>query len=270
MASWMSRLAGKPRLYAIDYRNDPGILDPQMEATWAKFPLLIVFSDMQQPLVEHRARIRALNPTQVLLAYIATNHAQPPTQVCGVAERDMIGADPFMHFADGSIPMADCGPDHDYCKLYDYRTDAWRTMFLESARESLYIGGFDGLFFDNCNVWTAALENNNQTVRRQMLEALQDAISTLRGRYPSACLIGNSDVRFAGLNGEMVENRPPDFKAALVPFQGHAQPEMNLCQLYETTEVNVLNAYKYVSSHGGWFGAQADCFTPQWFPFFGP
>lgn len=267
--NWQDKLSGEPHVFAIDYINDylaPEI--PVYETVWAKYSILITFADMQEGLVAHRERILHLAPNQVQLAYIAVNHAQPPTQLCGLAERDMVPADPFMHFSDGSIPMADCGPEHDYCKLYDYRTDAWRTMFLESVRETLYGWKYDGVMFDNANVWSAALENNDQQVKREMQEALQDAFMTLRGRYPHALFIGNSDIRLAGLNGEMCENRPHDFLANCRPFAGHAQPEMNFCTMYSTTQTNIFNAWKAINAKGGWFCAQKDVFTPSWYPFY--
>jgi hypothetical protein len=267
-AHWTDRLSGKPRVYAIDYLNGPGLDNPDWEAQWAKFPLNIVFSDMQAPIVEHRNRVRALNPELVEIAYIAVNHAQPPTQICGRAESDMAASNPFVRFSDGSIPMDPSGADPAYSKLYDYRSDAWRVLFLESIRESLYLYPYDGIFLDNCNVWDVAIEGNSPILRREMQEALQEALEVVRNRYPRILLIGNSDLKLPFLNGEMAEDRPAAFRSNLVPFPGHVQPEMNLCQLYSTTEINCHNAFKMVNANGGWFGAQEQAFSPQWFDWY--
>ena len=50
----------------------------------------------------------------------------------------------------------------------------------------------------------------------------------LRQEFPYTILIGNSSYNWQGLNGELNEGRPENMLAGLSPFDGHAQPTMDL------------------------------------------
>lgn len=251
-------------LFSMNYRYDFSAPElPGWEEVWARFPLLITAGNTTPEGIAHYQRIEAANDTQFQFAYLAANHSSAPYTIAGQVWESVANGRPFMYWADGHSPT---DPDSGLA-LYDYRTAAWFTGFQEGIR-AIASAGFRGVFIDNCNVWDAVLESGSEIVRRELYEALQDAIMVARGRYPTLLMIGNGEQRFAGLNGEMAENDPHRFKAVCRSFTGHQSPELNLCMLYSTVEINCKNAYNQVMKLDGGFGAQADCMSPQWFPWY--
>jgi hypothetical protein len=169
-----------------------------------------------------RDKVKSINPDIRLLGY---------QMVCEETTVPGPGHDkyrtlnaPYITYPNGRVPAV--GPSHKRRRLFDLRKAEWRDAFLEGCLATMRSYPFDGLFLDNCTVFPK--HHPVSSVRDEMRDALQHALSQLRSTLPKSILIGNARENWTGLNGEMNEGRRRDVADEVASYRGHAAPEMDL------------------------------------------
>lgn len=221
------RLARVNRTCAVAYLI-PDSHGQQLEAL-AKFGMIVVPQQMTMGRGSAwKDAIRSVNPDAIILGY------QMLSEETNAADRGP--GDLVMASLSGGTPDAYMrnGPNGDDTgtitlnqsnglKLFDYRKRVYRDGILSALDAVMASYPYDGFFLDNCNVFQA--HHPQASVRQACMESLKALTSQIRGRFPNSVIIGNGPRKFPGLNGEMNENRPADFRAELSPYAGHEQPE---------------------------------------------
>ena len=251
-----------PPLFVTAYITPSAPGQGGQEALVARYPLALVPQDTRREFYTWRNKVKEINPDILLLAYQMVNEE---TRVPGPGhDRYRALADPFIQYPGGIEPTV--GPANKQRRLFDMRKPEWRAAFLQGCKDVMRSYPYDGLFLDNCTVFTA--HHPYPWVRGQIREALQDALIELRQMFPKNILIGNSRENWVGLNGEMTETRLRDIAAESAFFPGHAQPEMDLSlqRLVVATDNRSLRKGLIMSlEHGALFGAAVNYQHALWF-----
>lgn len=200
----------------------------QLEAL-AKFGMIVV---PQQTTMGRgsawKDAIRAVNPDAIILGY------QMIAEETNAADRGP--GDIVMAALSGGSPDAYMrnGPEgndtgtitvniSNGLNLFDYRKRVYTDGILSALDAVMASYPYDGFFLDNCNVFVN--HHPQASVRAACMDALKVITSKIRARFPDKVLIGNGPRKFPGLNGEMNENRPADYRSELSAYAGHSLPE---------------------------------------------
>ncbi len=180
-------------------------------ANLATYPLLILPQANDAATIAWRNSIKAINPGILMLGY------------------QMVASDAHTVPGPGNAIM----PNYGYCRdasgavilvnnvaLHDYRHSYWRSAFLRACQTVMGSYPWDGLFLDNCAVWSNM--STDPGVLSVMQSSLQQALADLRTLFPQSLLTGNSAQHFGSLNGELHENYTDAFS------EPHVQPEINI------------------------------------------
>jgi hypothetical protein len=231
------------------------------EAIVARYPLALVPQDVKAPFVRWRDQVKELNPSIVMLGY---QMVIEETTVPGPGhdkQRELSNA--WCVSPDGSIPTV--GPPSKLRRIFDPRKKEWQDNFLAACRSTINSYPYDGLFLDNCTVFSIA--HPVEGVRAEMRQALQDTITMVHKEFPSHILVGNSSYHWNGLNGELNEGRPNAMQE-LDPFAGHVAPRIQLYQslLRHSYDIGVMKK-EMAKAHarGAFYGAAANYQHALWF-----
>jgi hypothetical protein len=255
-----------PPIFCIAY-IDPGIKKQRgQEAIVAKYPLAIVSQDHKIQSVRWRDKVKSINPGIKLLGY---QMVIEETTVPGVGhERLSKAGNSWVTYPGGWHPKVKLATDK-VRRIYDPRSGEWQEAFLDGCAKTLESYPFEGLFLDQCTIFNIA--SLSMVTRTAMLGALRSTLLELRRRFPSKIFIGNSSYSFAGLNGELNENRDKDLPKKNKFLDAHAEPEFNLYQFYtqdiedyHQIKMQMKLAYKYKR----FFGVSSNYQKVQWFDFF--
>lgn len=233
------------------------------ESVVARYPLAIITQASRSIDRQWRDQVRELSPSTKLLAYqMVGEETTVPGPGHNVLRRLK---DAWIIHPDGSIPRVQVAVGKQR-RIYDVRDPRWRSVFLEASMTTLESYPFSGLFLDQCTIHSTS--HPHAFVRAEMQAALQEVLLELRRLAPSAILIGNSKMDWSGLNGEMLEGPRASRMGEILPFSGHAKPEIQLLQrrLKDANEVNTVRQdLALASSLGLSYGASVNYQQVLWF-----
>ena len=257
------RVDPPPPLFCIAY-IDPDIPShANQESLIARYPLTIVPQNMRSTHVQWRDRIKHLNPKISMLGY---QMVIEETTVPGPGHDVMrLVKDSWCMYPDGYHPTV--GPRN--FRIYDPRKPEWQESFLAACRTTLQSYPYKGLFLDQCTVYEKA--HPLPAVKAEMRQALQVTLLRLRREFPGVILMGNSRYNWQGLNGEMNEGQPKNMLAELAPFDGHAQPTMDLyvSLLKNPNDIETVKREMALAhSQGAYYYACVDFQHVLWFDVF--
>jgi hypothetical protein len=259
---------GMAPLYCLAWIDPTNPAHQGQEAAIAKFPICIVPQDIRPPHLRFRSQLRKNNPNQLLLCYqvAAEEHAVP-----GPGHdilRDV--RDSWLTLPGGIVPTKDV-PSGNILKrrLYDPRKPNFRQALVLACKTLVYDHGFDGIFLDNCTIYRrfSALP----VLGDELMAALQSLILEIRRALPSTILIGNTRHNWAGLNGEMNENRPSELAVEVGDIAGRATPRIEMFQYYMRDSEDTDNAekmFRLALRHRCFFGAGINPQNIRWFDFY--
>lgn len=256
LVSYQERLSKAPKLFCTAYITPDAPGQGGQEALVAKYPLALVPQDTRFAFVKWRNRVRALNPNIVLLGYLVVIEE---TTVPGPGHELMFKLNEgHCKYPGGFVPTVENPSSGQKFRIFDPRNREWQRQFLEACRVTLSSYPYDGLYLDQCTVYERAHPFPN--VRREMRDALQSTLAQVRAQHPEALLIGNSSFNWADLNGELVENRPGDIATQLIPFPGHANPQISLVQslMGEMDPERIRPLMQLAHARGAYFGVAKD------------
>ena len=258
-ASAASRLRNAPRFFCTAYITPDAPGQSGQEATVARYPLALVPQDTRAAFVQWRDRVRQLNPGIVLLGYqIVIEETLDPGP--GNDElRKLTANSSYCVYPGGYVPTVPVAPGPRQMRIFDPRAREWQEQFLRACRAVVSSYPYDGLFLDQCTVYTKA--HPLPGVREEMRSALQATLLRLRAEYPDTIIVGNSSFHWAGLNGELNEARPADVANELRPFAAHAAPEVQLVQTLVKNPADrqtMLEQMQAAHARGAFFGAGVD------------
>ena len=258
------RVGPPPPLFCIAY-IDPDIPShANQESLIARYPLTLVPQDMRSTHVKWRDRIKHLNPKISMLGYQVVIEE---TTVPGPGHEVLRSVkDSWCTYPGGYQPTV---REPRNFRIYDPRKPEWQESFLAACRATLQSYPYNGLFLDQCSVFEKA--HPLSAVKAEMRQALQVTLLRLRREFPGIILIGNSSYNWQGLNGELNEGQPKKMLEELAPFDGHAQPTMDL---YESILKNpndietVRREMALAHSQGAYYSAAVDAQHVLWFDAF--
>lgn len=256
-----------PPLFCIAY-IDPNIpSQANQESIIARYPLTLVPQDMHAGHVQWRDRIKHLNPNILMLAY---QMVIEETTVPGPGHEVMRSViNSWCMYPGGYHPTVRVHPGPREFHIYDPRKPEWQESFLAACRVTLQSYPYNGLFLDQCTVFEKA--HLDPAVKAEMRDALQVTLLRLRREFPGMLLIGNSGYNWQGLNGELSEGRPKYMLEELAPFDGHAQPTMDLYQslLKHPHDIETVKREMALAhSKGAYYSAAVDNQHVLWFDAF--
>ncbi len=256
-----------PPLFCTAYITPDAPGQGGQEAMVAKYPLANVPQDNSIIFRRWRDKVKSLNPEILMLGY---QMVIQETKVPGPGHNRLNRVkNSFCTYPGGYAPTVPGAFPGDLSRVFDPRTIEWRNGFLDACSETLASYPYDGLFLDQCTVFTKAAPLPWE--RKEMLEALRETLLELRKRHPQAILVGNSSHSFAGLNGEMNEGRLNDIPKEMAPFAGHAQPRVELLQtiIRRADDVDtVMSDMAIAHSYGAFYGACVEGTHVLWFDVF--
>jgi hypothetical protein len=243
--------------------NAPG--QGGQESVVARYPIAIVPQDDRETFREWRDKVRAINPDIIFLGYQMVHEE---TFVPGPGHDELRKAtNSWCRYPDGFQPFTSWGNQSH--RLYDPRHAEFEQCFLRACRAVLRSYPYAGLFLDNCTIFNIA--DPTPSIRSEMRESLQAVLLKVRAEFPNILIIGNSNYKWKGLNGEMNENRPADMQIELKPFDGHASPNMDMYQTYLSNPADVETVrrdMRKVMQLGAFYGACVDPEHVLWFAAF--
>jgi hypothetical protein len=263
------KLQSAPRLFCTAYITPDAKGQGGQEHIVARYPLALVPQDTGTTFVTWRDRVRQLNPSIALLAY---QMVIEETGVPGPGHDEMrkvTANGAFCVYPGGLVPTVMVPPQPQPLRIFDPRNPEFAERLLEACRTVLRSYPYDGLFLDQCTVYTKA--HPYPAVRAEMRQALQKTLLKLRTENPNSIIVGNSSFHWDGLNGELVEARPDDVDAETQPYAGHAAPRVVLVQalLKDPTDRTALaRQMRKAHAHGAFFGAAVDYQHALWFDLF--
>ena len=261
-ADIVARVRCAKRLFCTAYISPEAPGQGGQEAIVAKYPLAIVPQDDGAHAVAWRDRVRRLNPSIILLGY---QQVIEETTVPGPGHermRQVQGA--WATYPGGFVPTVR-GPAGSERHIFDPRNADWQQAFVEACGATLAAYPYDGLFLDQCTVYTRA--SLSPLARAEMRSALQATLLRLRRGHPAALLVGNSARAWNGLNGELNEARLADMASACASTARHAVPEIKLYQSLlgrATSTESVQREMALAHKCGAFFGAAADYQHVPW------
>lgn len=197
---------GMKPFFCVAYIN-PGIKSQKnQEKHIAKYPIAIVSQGTQKYYLEWLDRIVGINPKIKLLGYQMvieeTLNPGPGHDILRSAKNA------WVTYPDGTIPTVTYRTNvkNTRKRIYDPRSNSWQRKFIDGCSAVLDSYRFDGLFLDQCTVYSGAAKNKDDF--RGMMDSLNEALILLRERYPEKIIIGNSKYNWTALNGELNESRP--------------------------------------------------------------
>lgn len=262
------RIAGSiPPLFCFAY-IDPSIPShANQESIIARYPLTIVPQDVRPMYIQWRNRIKHLNPNILMLGY---QMVIEETTVPGPGHEVLRSVkDSWCTYPGGYLPTVQVKPGPRNFRIYDPRKPEWQDSFLASCRATLQSYPYDGLYLDQCTVFEIA--HLLPAVKAEMRQSLQVTLLRLRREFPDTILIGNSSYNWQGLNGELNEGRPEKMLEELAPFDGHAQPTMDLYEslLKDPNDIEkVKREMALAHSRGAYYSAAVDNQHVLWFDAF--
>lgn len=231
------------------------------EAIVARYPLILVPQDMRTSHVRWRDQIKELNPSIVMLGYQMVIEETTVPGPGHAKQRELSNA--WCVSPDGSIPTV--GPQSKLRRIFDPRKKEWQNNFLEACRATINSYLYDGLYLDNCTVFSIA--HPVEEVRAEMRQAVQDTIAMVRKEFPAHILVGNSSYHWNGLNGELNEGRPNAMQE-LDPFAGHVAPRLQMYQslLRHSYDIGVMKKEMAIAhTKGALYGAAVNYQHALWF-----
>jgi hypothetical protein len=233
-ADWSNDM---PPLFCTAY-IDPTIPDHKgQEGVVAKFPVALVGQDTRLVYRQWRDRVRKINPSTKLFGYQQVNSENfIPGIGHDILRKINNNKDVWITWTGGITPTAFSGR-----RLYDPRNPAWQEAFLDACVAVYNTGDFDGLFLDNCGVFSSAAPI--ASVRASMTDALSGVLDKLRKRLPNAIILGNAYNYFPALNGKMNEGRPNDL-ASEMSRRDNKTPIINMFQYITDMKNPDMNAIK--------------------------
>ena len=256
------RLKNVPPLFCVAYITPDAPGQENQQAIVARYPLALVPQDNRPVFRIWRDRVKELNPDILMLGYqIVIEESTVPGPGHDVMRTIK---NSWCNYPGGFIPTV--GKKGKQRRIYDPRSNVWQERFLEACDRTLASYPFDGIFLDQLTVYFKS--HPSPFARKEMLEALRDAVLKLRREFPNVILIGNSSYSFTGLNGEMVENRIGDAQTELAPFHGHAQPRMELVHTILKNPADVENLVRdmpIAHARQAYYGASVDYQHVLWF-----
>ena len=263
------------------------------EATVAKYPLVVTGSTVTTLQNQWRATVKALNPDIKILGYVLGNERSTQFNP-GRAIWQALPVSPavecnFIYNGLTHYPTLTNLPGG--FRLFDYRYSGYTQALIDviGATINSQAGIYDGVFIDNCTVFTGAqpssyngyvgdshgVENypGAAAIRAEMLEALQETLTAARAAFPDIMILGNSSFNFTHINGEMNEGRPEDYAAELPSIPGQTLPGLNVGMLLEpsgVSEATIIAAMNTVHSYDGIFTYSRNFQHAEWFDFYDP
>lgn len=221
-----SRASNIPPLYCLAYINPTLDWQKGQENTIAKFPMALVPQNMLPTHVAWRERIREKNPDIIMLGYQMTIEE---TKVPGPGHDIMRTLDDaWVTYPGGFVPKITW--KDQIKRIFDPSKEEWQKRFLEACSAVLEAYRFDGLFLDQCTVFARAALTPGADAKQKA--GLQKALVALRESWPDKIFIANSRYNWEAVNGEMNEGRIEDYDKELIPFPGHARPQIDLAAIY--------------------------------------
>ncbi len=252
-----TKIENMSRLYCLAYitPNAPGQED--QEHLVAKYPMSIVPQDSRKIFVDWRNKVKDINPNQVMLAYqnvLTESHIPGPGH--DIMRELSKKGDYWSHYPGGYTPTVFTSR-----RMYDYRKSGWKEAFINACSSVLDSYPYDGLFLDNCTVFSVA--HPFAWKREIMRGALQDTLIALRKKYPNILIVGNSIENWPGLNGEMNEGREKGFNDEFKNFNKHYGPRVDMAHVYlknnSTSEHKRLeNIINSITDNKVFLGASVD------------
>lgn len=255
-----------PPLFCIAYVNPEIPRQANQEGVIARYPLAIVPQSDRPAHVRWRDRIKELNPKIIMLGY---QMVAEQTTVPGPGHDKLRDTtDAWAVYPGGFYPTIDPG-NGQRRRLFDIRKQEWQQAFLNACRATLESYPYDGLFLDQCSVFE--ITHPIPSVKTAMRQALQSTLLRLREEYPNTIFIGNSSYNWEGLNGELNEGNLSRVPTELAPFDGHAQPAMDMyvSRLRHRNDVEtVKKEMTLVYKQGGVYAASVTYQQVLWFDLF--
>ncbi len=258
-AALLPVLRGMPPFYCLAYIDPSEDLSSGQVQEIARFPMAIVPQDDRRRFLLWKDELRKLNPDIVLLAY---QMAVEETTVPGPGHRALARANGQW------VSYGGLTPSHKSRRFYDPRSTIWQQAFVDACTQTLSSYGYDGLFLDQCSVFTVMAPLASD--RAEMIDALQATLLKVRDRHGKEILVANSRLSWRGLNGEMNEGMPGTLKEEAIAFTGHVEPRVELFFHY-ISENNVAAAEAMMQlalANNAMFGCAPNAQTVRWYRFF--
>ncbi|MEQ1637424.1 MAG: putative glycoside hydrolase [Methylococcales bacterium] len=261
---------GMKPLYCLAY-IDPLYKPHQgQESFIAKYPIAVIPQGSIPRYTDFRNNLRKLNPQQKVLAYQVT---LDENELLGPGHDQLFRKlkNSWLTLPGGIVPtisVKSAGKVKKF-RIYDPRDLTFRKQFVEVCKVLVNQNGFDGIFFDNCTIYSQFI--NIPILGKQLVDALQQLILEVRSELPNALLIGNSRYNFKGLNGEMNENRSASLAQEVMSLQGRGVPSYDMYHYYMKNSNDLLNAeyhFRYALANRCFFGTGINPQTIGWYPFF--
>jgi len=260
--SWQRRLATAPKLFCLAYITPDAPGQGGQEPTVARYPLAVMGQERRAAALRFRGRIRELNPEIVTLGYQMTIEENTVPGPGHDLLRQLAGC----WVQDGSDAFTVTVSPGKKRRVYDTRRREWQDKFVQACLTTLEADPYDGLFLDQCTVYSAA--SPDRAVRDDMKAGIQAALTELRRQAPDALIVANSSFSFDGVNGELNENRPRDYAAELAPYNGHAHPSAELAYFMIKSDGDrrdLKERMQAVQRYGAYFGAGRDYQHVEWY-----
>lgn len=260
----IQKMIDSPKIFSLSF-IDPRI-DSQknQEEIVSRFPMALVTQDVRWDHLAWKNKVRRYNKDIVFLAY---QMVIEETTVPGPGHdilRDIKKS--FLEYPGGYQPYILVHKTKKR-RIFDPRTDEWKSGFLKACEKVLNSYDYDGLFLDQCTIYQKYVPISH--IREEMFGALQDVIQILRNKYPDKIIIANSRYQWNGANGQMNENRRNDFKNELTRKNNTDLPINLGVVLQEKNEQVVKKLMEEVHLYDAWF---CSCESPQkvtWYDFYG-
>ena len=254
-----------PPLYVTAY-IDPR-LDRQkgQESLVAKYPLALIPQEDEPVFHRWRQNVRSRNSNILLLGY---QMSLMETWVPGPGH-DQLRKVKQAYVRDEKGRFVWVFEGGKMRRFFDPRKAEWQDAFLDACDATFASYPFDGLFLDQCSIFSAMTTATN--ARRELTEGLQNTLSRLRKRYPDKLFIANSKFNWSNINGEKNENRLSVIDQEARVFDAHSLPEIDLGQLKLRRgmgEVDVYHKALKVFEAGAFFSAAYTYQEIEWFSFY--
>jgi hypothetical protein len=232
-------LAKAPPIFCTAYVNPLKPDQAGQEPIVARYPLALVPQDMRSAFRQWRDDIRRINPAIVLLAYqnVITESLVPGPGHDVMRRR----ISTWCRYPTGYLPVMPGTTERR--RIVDPRGPEFAPALIEACRATLAAYPFQGLFLDNCTIY----------------------------RLADAIIVGNGRYDFAGLNGEMNEDRTLELPRETRPFAGHVDPRVELFLLRIESPDDRRKAatgLQLAAQVGASFGVAVDYQHVLWFDFF--
>lgn len=261
-----ARLLAAPKLYCTAYITPNAPTQGGQEQMVARYPLALVPQTNTTLFRDWRNRVRSYNNDIIFLGYQMV-FEEVPTQPGPGNDVLRQSGDIWLRLPNGRYSFIKSGTRT--LRLADTRKPKWQSAFLNACRAVLNSYPYDGLYLDNCTIYTKA--HPSPLVRSELSSALQSTLLRLRTEFPDKIIVGNASDDWKGLNGENNEGRPRDATRELAPKVGQTPPWCNMYQslLKSPTDTVTLNAEMTLAhSMGAFYSAAVDYQHVLWFPQF--